>query len=333
MLFKPGDVLRQKGQHYRDMYLMTEGMVEVDLHAGEAATRPVISGPVGPIGEIGFLRGTAASATVTATVAGSAFVLDDPALTHIEQAAPALAALLLHYLAETAEERTSFNLTLAGLDGGVADTSAIDVYLCRDEEMLESAKRLRYQVYCVELQRDSPFADHESRTISDSLDAFGNTFVAIEDGETIGTLRSNLSREGDLGHLEEIYGMRKSPHHPEATAICTKFIVRKSRRGSTAATRLISAMVGFGLRSGIKSCYVDSIAELLPYYRALGFTPSARVFFHRENGPSHPMVLDLTTHGEKLAKESGAREYLKTFIKAEAARSRNGVRAKGNTPA
>ena len=75
--------------------------------------------------------------------------------------------------------------------------------------------RLRYEVYCVELGRDSPFADHEARTISDSLDAFGNTFIAIEDSETIGTLRSNLSREGDLGHLQEVYGMRESLHHPE----------------------------------------------------------------------------------------------------------------------
>ncbi len=93
-----------------------------------------------------------------------------------------------------------------------------------------------------------------------------------------------------------------------------------------AATRLISAMVGFGLRSGISACYVDSIPELLPYYRALGFAPSGRVFFHRENGPSHPMVLDLTRHGDQLAKESGARDYLKSFVKAEAMRLRNSGR-------
>ena len=312
-------MLRERGQHYRDMYLMTGGEVEVDLVAG-SGSKPVVIG-IGPVGEIDFLSGRAATATVMVTTAATALVLDDPAFSRIERAAPVLAARLLHYLAETAEERTSFNLTVASLEGVATDQSTMDVYLCRDEAMLQSAKRLRYEVYCVELGRELPFADHRARTISDALDAFGNTFVATEDGETIGTLRSNLSREGDVGFLAEVYGMQLSPHHPEATAICTKFIVRKSRRGSMAATRLISAMVGFGLSSGIRACYVDSIPELLPYYRALGFAPSGRVFFHRENGPSHPMILDLTRHGEQLAKESGARDYLKTFVKAEATRA------------
>ena len=78
-------------------------------------------------------------------------------------------------------------------------------------------------------------------------------------------------------------------------------------------------MVGLGLRTGIKACYVDSIPGLLPYYRALGFTPSGRPFFHRENGLSHPLVLDLDVHGNKLAELSGARDYLRAFVEAQAA--------------
>lgn len=330
VVFEPGEVLRHKGQHYRDMYLMTGGELEVDLGLGHGS-RPQVALTRGPIGEIGFLTGQAATATVVARQLSTALVLDDSSLGRIEQEQPALAARLLQYLADTAEERTSFNLTVASLEDIVADESAIDVLLCREEAMLATAMQLRYEVYCVELGRESPFADHDARTISDSLDTFGNTFVAVDRSETIGTLRSNLSREGDLGHLEEIYGMRHSPHHPEATAICTKFIVRKSRRGSMAATRLVSAMVSFGLRNGIKACYIDSIPDLLPYYRALGFTPSGRVFFHRENGPSHPMVLDLTVHGEQLAKETGAREYLKSFAKTEAMRTRASRRGGENT--
>jgi hypothetical protein len=305
------------------MYLITDGEVAVDL-ALENGPKPVAVA-TGPVGEIGFLSGRSATATVTVKAAATAFVLDDPALFEIERTAPALAARLLRYLAETAEERTSFNLTVASLEGVVTDRSTMDVYLCRDEAMLHGAKRLRYEVYCVELGRESPFADHQARTISDPLDAFGNTFVAIEDGETVGTLRSNLSREGELGHLEDLYGMRGSPHHPHATGICTKFIVRKGKRGGMAATRLISAMVGLGLRNGIRACYVDSIPSLMPYYQALGFTPSGGVFFHRENGPSYPMMLDLSRHGEQLAQESGALERLREFVKAESMRARRAV--------
>jgi CRP-like cAMP-binding protein len=326
--FKPGDVLRRKGQYYRDMYLLTGGEVEVDLGTA-TGSKPTITIAGGPVGEIGFLSGSAATATVTVRQTATALVLDDPSLDRIELEQPPLATRLLHYLAETQEVRTSFNLTVASLEGVAADESAIDVFLCRDEAMLTAAKRLRYDVYCVELGRHSPFADHEARTISDPLDAFGNTFVAVADGVTIGTLRSNVSREGDLGHLEDVYGMRQSPFHPEASGICTKFVVRKSSRGSRAATRLISAMVGLGLRTGVKACYIDSIPDLLPYYRALGFTPSGRAFFHRENGLSHPLVLDLTIHGAKLAEETGARAYLKAFVEAQAARNRG--REKGVT--
>ncbi len=319
--FEPGDVLRHKGQYYRDMYLLTGGEVEVDLGIGTGnGSNPAIALAGGPVGEIGFLSGRAATATVIVRQAVEALILDDLSLDRIEREQPLLAARLLNYLAETQAERTSFNLTVASLEGVAADESAIDVFLCRDEAMLTAAKRLRYEIYCVELGRHSPFADHEARTISDPLDTFGNTFIAVADGETIGTLRSNISREGDLGHLEDVYGMRGSPHHPAATAICTKFVIRKSYRGSSAATRLISAMVGMGLRSGIKACYIDSIPELLPYYRALGFTPSGRAFFHRENGLSRPMVLDLIIHGAKLAQQTGARDYLRAFVETEARR-------------
>jgi hypothetical protein len=116
--------------------------------------------------------------------------------------------------------------------------------------------------------------------------------------------------------LEELYGMRASPHHPEATAICTKFIVKKSKRGGLAAMKLISAMVRYGLRNGVKECYVDSIPALLPYYKAIGFTASGPKFLHPENGPSFPMMLDVAKHGGRLIRESGLWECLNFIMKA-----------------
>ena len=74
-----------------------------------------------------------------------------------------------------------------------ARPKTIEVHLCRNKEMLERAKRLRYEVYCEELGRRSPYADHDKKVITDHLDATGHVFVAIEAGETIGTLRGNLS--------------------------------------------------------------------------------------------------------------------------------------------
>jgi CRP-like cAMP-binding protein len=318
--FPAGQRLRQKGQHYNDMYLLTGGMVEVDFEDGRRAGRVVITGPGQPIGEIGFLRGLPATATVTACRPTSALVVDDAAQARLETRQPELAAALSRHLAETAEERTSQNLVFTSGQSAVTSGAAIEVLMCRNDEMLRSAQELRYAVYCEELGRKSPFADHQRKIITDELDRFGHTLIAIEAGQVIGTIRASLAWEGPLGSLEQTYGMTASTHHPSATSICTKLIVRKSKRGSPAAMKLIAAMVRFGLRHGVKECYIDCVPTLLHYYRALGFTVAGPKFFHRENGPSYPMALDLIKHGEALSNDQGPRDYLKLFVKAQAIR-------------
>jgi predicted GNAT family N-acyltransferase len=323
--FKPGDVLRRKGQHYRDMFLITDGCVEVDREAGHAAT-PLRVGAGSPIGEIGFLRGSPATATVTAATPAGALIIDDATLARLERDQPALAADLLRYLGETAEERTSCNLIFASMSGAYGSAEAIDVHLCRNQDMLESAQRLRYDVYCKELGRQSPYADHGRKIIKDDLDDFAHTFIAVEAGETTGTLRVNWSYEGSLGILEELYGMTRSTHHPRRTAVCTKFIVKKSKRGGPTSFKLISAAIRYGVRHEVTECYIDCIPALLPYYKALGFTIAGPKFLHRENGLSHPMMLDLVKHGGKLSSEAGVGDYLKLIVKAQAIKLMDSVR-------
>jgi predicted GNAT family N-acyltransferase len=298
------------------MYLLIDGRVEVDRKSSGNAAKLIASGTLSPIGEISFLQGCPATATVIAKTQTTALVIDDPTLARIEQDQPALLAHLLRKLASIAEERTSDNLIFSA--SACTSARAIDIYLCRNKDMLESAQRLRYDVYCRELGRCSPNADHERKIIADELDDSGHVFIAVEAGETIGTLRGNSPTESSLGILADLYGMKTSVHYPTATAVCTKFIVKKSRRGSPAALRLIAAMVRYGLRRNIKECYIDGIPALLPYYRAIGFTITGQQFLHRENGPSHPMMIDLAKHGERLSRKAGMREYFALILKAHA---------------
>ena len=316
MRFAPGDVLRRKGLHYRDMYLTIDGSFEVDF--GPGLSKPLISKPGSPIGEMGFLSGSPATATVTARTDAGALLLDDQSLARLEREQPGHASELLRQLAQIAEERTSYNLLSTSTEASAyAKAPAIDVYLCRTKEMLEGAKRLRYEVYCIELGRQSPYADHDRKIITDELDAFGNTFVAVENGEIIGTMRSNLAVDGPLGILEDLYGMKASGHHPHATGICTKFIVMESKRGSPAALRLIAAVVRYGLNRNVKECYIDCIPALLPYYKAMGFRVSGESFLHRENGPSVPMMLDLAKCGSRLSREFSVLSYLSIYARAQ----------------
>jgi predicted GNAT family N-acyltransferase len=126
------------------------------------------------------------------------------------------------------------------------------------------------------------------------------------EGETaIGTMRLNRAKEGSLGAIEQIYGMPISPHHPESTGICTKFIVKKSHRYGQASFRLMSTSLQMGLQQEIKSCYIDCIPQLLPFYMSLGFRQSAAAFLHRENGRSVPLALDMDRYAPRITRLTG----------------------------
>jgi CRP-like cAMP-binding protein len=314
--FDPGVVIRQHGVHYRDMYVITAGQVAVDLSMQFGRRKTVICGAGDPIGEIGFLRGWPATATVTAQTAVSALVIDDSILAHLERNEPVFTARLLRDFTATAERRVSSNVSVQFNASAYRGRQAVEVRLCRTREMTEQAQRLRYDVYCGELKRRSPNADHERRIISDAMDASAYVLIAVEAGEAIGTLRGNAASDGNLGVLEELYGMKSSPHHPQATCICTKFVIKKSKRGGPAAMKLIAAMVRLGRRFGMKECYGDCVPTLLPYYKAIGFTVAGEKFIHRENGLSYPLKLDLVQHGERLSKDPGVRQYVGIFARA-----------------
>lgn len=323
--FHDGDVMRQRGLHYKDMYWIVEGCVDVDMGDGDLAGKPLVRFAGSPVGEIGFLRGQPATATVTARDNTVALAIDDAVMARIESDNPALYARLLQVLGDFADRRTSESLTMHP-DMVTRGGDDIDVLLCRTRDMAESAQRLRYDVYCRELGRDSPHADHARGLIVDALDDTAITFIAVEGSDVIGTLRANISTEGPLGAIEDIYGMKASPEHPEATAVCTKFIVKKAKRRGPAAVKLIGAMTRFGVRRDIRECYIDCIPALLPYYKAMGFRVCAPAFFHRENGVSHPMCVDLMRHGTRLSGEFGMLQYVSLYLKAKAIRLIDGWR-------
>lgn len=298
--FKAGDVLRQRGQHYTTMYLVSDGEVAVDLGPGAPPITPQTDQNGLPIGEIGFLRGLPATATVTAKTDVEALELSDETLSQLEKDAPAVAVALLQFLAKTADERTSYNIDLEATLPDAPKTQSIRILLCRDDDMLREAQRLRYTVYCNELGRQSPHADHDQKIISDELDAFAHTFIAVENNQTIGTLRANRPAEGDIGILETLYGMQKSEHNPDHTVICTKFIIARDKRTSPAGIKLVAAFARFGVQHALRECYIDCIPSLRPFYMGLGFRKSAEKFLHRENGPSIPMSVDLVKSRRRI---------------------------------
>jgi CRP-like cAMP-binding protein len=316
--YREGEVLRQKGQHYRDMYIVLEGCALVRLDGASEGTQVKYIYADEPVGEICFLQGTAAIATVTAKSDLKVLKIDDLELANISEQRPELVARLLQDLARTASARLSYNLSVTDDTEISADASAIEILLCRSDDQLNQAKRLRYDVYCNELKRNSPNADHQQCVISDALDGTGYCFIAEKQGKTIGTLRANYAGDGPLNGLETIYGMTRSQHFPGKCGVCTKFIVDRSNRGGPAAMMLIAHAVQLGMRDDMQECYIDCIPDLIDYYSALGFSATAPEFFHPENGLSLPMKLDLNLHGTQMSGREGLRHMIRLFLKTRA---------------
>lgn len=303
--FAPGDVLRTKGQLSIDMLLLTAGDVEVilDPKAPERAT--LVAGAGAPIGEIGFLTGVPATATVRAKTPVTALYIDDGVWREIEARLPHLAVTLYRQLAAVAEGRQSHNLVFLAEKGMAAPGVQSEIVFCRTRELLHEAQRIRYDIYCGELGRSSPHADHDARVIADDLDLRGHVLLSFEDGRPVATMRLNMARDGSLGVLEELYGMEQSPFHPEATAVCTKFIVKKAHRVGQSSFRLMATAVDLAQRYGIKHCYIDCIPSLKPFYMSLGFKQAGPAFLHRENGCSYPLMLDVDRYAKRISRLTG----------------------------
>jgi predicted GNAT family N-acyltransferase len=94
--------------------------------------------------------------------------------------------------------------------------------------------------------------------------------------------------------------MRASKHHPARTAICTKFIVKRSKRGSLVFHKLLVAWLAHVMRKGAAECYIDCTPNLVRFYQRCEFRVSGAPFFHYENGLSVPMMLDLVQHADAL---------------------------------
>lgn len=303
--FAPGDLLRTKGQLSIDMLLLTAGEVEVALDPKAPAGTSLVARAGSPIGEIGFLTGVPATATVRARTAVKALYIDDGAWREIEARLPHLAVTLYRQLAAVAEGRQSHNLVFLAEKGVEPPESRSEVVFCRTRELLQDAQRIRYEIYCGELGRSSPHADHGKRVIADDLDSRGHVLLTFENGSPIATMRLNMSRDGGLGVLEQLYGMEQSPFHPEATAICTKFIVKKAHRVGQSSFRLMATAVELAQRYGIKHCYIDCIPGLKPFYTSLGFKQAGPAFLHRENGCSYPLMLDVDRFAKRISRLTG----------------------------
>ncbi|MGD9671497.1 MAG: cyclic nucleotide-binding domain-containing protein [Hyphomicrobiaceae bacterium] len=303
--FAPGEKLRVKGLLSVDMYIITRGEVEICIDGSPDAGHRFTVSRGSPIGEIGFITGVPATATVTAKTDVGALYIDKSTWRAFELQLPQAAVAFYRELSEISEGRQSYNLLFTEAGKNADRAVATEIILCRRPEQLLAAQRIRYKVYCEELGRTSPYADPVKKIIADDLDVTGHVLLAIANGKSVATMRMNMSRDGGLGILEELYGMRTCTNHPKNTGIVTKFIVSKEHRFGQIAFKLMATAVEMAQRYDIKDCFMDCVPQLKPFYVALGFAQSGPPFLHHENGRSHPLRLDIDRYFKRVTRLAG----------------------------
>jgi predicted GNAT family N-acyltransferase len=189
-----------------------------------------------------------------------------------------------------------FAPTAASIAPTAGAAGRIEILPCTTEVMLLEAKKLRYEVYCCELGRQSCNADHERRILSDHLDHTGHTFIAREGGHTIGTVRVNFAWEGSLGIYNELYDGDAWRRYQGRAAICTKLAVRSASRSSDALLHLLAAALQLVIENDAPACFIDSLPRFTPLYARLGFVRTGEPFMHHENGLSDRLVLELARY-------------------------------------
>lgn len=303
--FAPGDILRHKGAFAPDMLLITKGDVDCILSVSDDVHLTV--GPDTIVGEIGFLTGKGANATLRALSQIEAISLDAGALQRLQRETPSIAASVLRHLARLIQDRSEQNEDLLA-DTPQPDDTRFEITRCSTLDQLRVAQRLRYDVYCLEFGRTSPYANAAEGTIIDELDDTGASFIAAHDGSAIGTVRVNMGRDGDLGILPDLYGMGHTTFSITDSAIITKYAIREAYRGGSAYIRLFAAVGTYVHASGADAIFIDCVPKLARFYATMGFTRTADDFMHYENGLSVPMVLDLADYQKRMPFEERLRK-------------------------
>lgn len=157
----------------------------------------------------------------------------------------------------------------------------------------EAVYRLRYRVYVEELGFRQAYADHGRKIVQDRLDAAAVVLLAEVGGEVVGTVRTNVASNGDLGRYAELHRLHELRDVALSQVTMTsKLIVDERYRQGRIARRLAHAIFGVGVSCGVLVDFIDCEARLLPLYERLGYRrTSEEPFEHPELGPRYPLCL------------------------------------------
>lgn len=190
-----------------------------------------------------------------------------------------------------------------------------EIRLTETAEEREQVFKFRYRVYIEEMGKKQHYADHKQKKSKEPLDSSAHIFAAFQNGQIVGTARTNFSRNSNLEYYPQLYKMYEvvGDAHPQYTSISTKLIIQKELRGSLLFVELAQVLYKHLLLEGIKFDFSDCDSPVTVFFKKLGYQVVGKEN-HPEYGEGNIMMLDVINleHLEKI--NSPFKEVCKNFF-------------------
>ncbi len=188
------------------------------------------------------------------------------------------------------------------------------IYPATTEEQKQAVYRLRYDVYVEEMGRYHSIADHDNRRMIEPYDEYSRLYLAVEDGEVVGTMR--LTWGADASFPERMVGQYDLAPFldtipPEQLIVSERFMVTRPWRGTDLLFRMFSTYLEFVNENRIQLVFGDSEPHLLSLYQGMGFRTYSR---HNVNSAETGYLIPLLMVPEDLDYMRSIRSPLLTVL-------------------
>lgn len=190
---------------------------------------------------------------------------------------------------------------------------------------MESILKLRYEVYAQEIYSQEKGYNlsygvcHKEKMLRNPLDQSGEIFAAFKDGEAIGTLLLNDSRDPGFGDHVKLYGLDEVlSRHDEAFSLATMLIVKKQFRSTYVPFLLGIEAYKKSLWSEVKYNFVGCETRMVDFFLRVGYEFYGSDFQHPQYGRGIIMKLELNNEEKLRELQSPVLKYLLQYKKERA---------------
>ncbi len=171
---------------------------------------------------------------------------------------------------------------------------SVDVRLVQTDSELRQAFALRHRVFIGEGIVGTPSADGLLFDVFDSMPST-RIFVAVEDGEVVGTLR--LTLPGEHPSPCDSWFDWRSIASPKLTAAGSMLCTTPAHRNSGVGLELIAVLMAHAVQNGARYGIAAVRPDAAPVIQRMGMEPIAPTFTHPvEQVPVLPMLIDFSAN-------------------------------------